>query len=166
MEQEQATATMTVLLEQAERLRQGQDSERSEELLDLIVFRLGEECYALPVEAVRGVIGKSEITPLPGTPRHLLGLTNMRGEILSVIDFKPLLGIGAAQGLPPYLVVARLGEHSVALAADSCPELLELPASCLQPMATRAAGSPHLRGQLHHEGGLVFLLELGSLLEH
>jgi len=158
-------ATASSLLEQAERLRQEQQSELIEEMLDLVVFRLAGEHYALPAASIRAVVGKSPITPLPGTPSHLLGLTNQRGEILSVLDFRPLLGLGEANGESDFLVITQVGEHALALVVDSCPDLVRLPASALQPVGAQTVGAAYLQGQLAVESGLVFLLNPAAVFE-
>jgi len=163
MIKEQPLST-AALLEQAESLRREQQAEQSEETLSLVIFHLGKERYGLPTEAVRAVVRTGDITPLPRTPAHLLGLTNLRGEILSVLDIKPLLGIPPG-GRPAYLVVCNVEEHALALASDSCPELAWPPAESLERAVTRAAGAHYVTGQITDAAGLIFLLDLKPVFE-
>ena len=60
--------------------------------IDIIVFSMGEEHYAMDVTMVREVVEMVPITPLPGTPPHMLGIINLRGEVTHVIDFSRVLG--------------------------------------------------------------------------
>lgn len=163
MEPESLSAA--ALLDRAEQLRREEPPAEAEGLLELCAFQLADERYALPADAVRAVVGKTAITPLPGTPGHLLGLINQRGEILSVVDFKPLLGLGAAAE-PPFLVIARQGEHSLAVAADSCPELLRLPGAALERPLAPTTGGQYLKGQVTQPDTVLFVLDLAALSEH
>jgi purine-binding chemotaxis protein CheW len=55
---------------------------------EVLEFRLASETYAIETACVRATSPLRELTPLPGTPAFLLGLINLRGQILSVIDLK------------------------------------------------------------------------------
>src|SRR5882757_6299566 len=57
-------------------------------MLDLLEFRLAQECYAVENRYVQEVCPLKELTPLPCTPPFLLGIVNVRGRILPVLDLK------------------------------------------------------------------------------
>jgi purine-binding chemotaxis protein CheW len=65
---------------------------QEEEQIDIIVFSMGEEYYAMDVTMVREVVEMVPITPIPRTPPHMLGILNLRGEVTHVIDFARVLG--------------------------------------------------------------------------
>ncbi len=60
-------------------------------LLEILEFTLGRERYAFASAFVREVFPLTEITPLPGLPGHVMGVVNVRGRILSVMDIRRLL---------------------------------------------------------------------------
>jgi purine-binding chemotaxis protein CheW len=62
--------------------------------VDIVEFTLGPEHYAFPSSAVREVFHLAQITPLPSVPSFVLGITNVRGRILSVVDMRRLLDLG------------------------------------------------------------------------
>jgi purine-binding chemotaxis protein CheW len=64
---------------------------RGAHLVEILEFTLGQERYAFPSLYVREVFPLTEITPLPGLPSHVLGVVNVRGRILSVMDIRRLL---------------------------------------------------------------------------
>jgi purine-binding chemotaxis protein CheW len=64
---------------------------RGTHLLEILEFALGQERYAFQSSYVREVFPLTEITPLPGLPAHVLGVVNVRGRILSVMDIRRLL---------------------------------------------------------------------------
>lgn len=63
------------------------------ELIEVAIFRLADERYALETRFVRRVERLGELTPVPGTPGALSGVVNSQGEVLAVFDLRPLLGI-------------------------------------------------------------------------
>jgi purine-binding chemotaxis protein CheW len=62
-------------------------------MLDLLEFRLAKETYALEHAFVREVVPLENLTPLPGTPKFVRGVVNVRGQILAVIDIKKLFDL-------------------------------------------------------------------------
>lgn len=86
-----------------------------------LVVRVGERRLALPIEQVEGVAIAPPISRVPGTPAGLLGLTNLRGSVLPVLDADP-----AAPGERRHLVVLTSRQHGrFGLACDWVEELAE-----------------------------------------
>ena len=65
-----------------------------EEIRQFIKIRLGEEIYGIPIEETREVTRTIHITNIPGTASHIMGLMNLHGEILCVVDVKIILNMG------------------------------------------------------------------------
>lgn len=88
-------------------------------LLEILEFTLGKERYGFPSSAVREVFRLAEITPLPGVPSYVLGVMNVRGRILSVIDIRRLLDFGDAglTNLNKAIILAN-GDMELAVLAD------------------------------------------------
>jgi purine-binding chemotaxis protein CheW len=63
------------------------------EQLALAMFQLASERYALELRWIREVARLADYTPVPGTPDHIVGLTNLRGEIVTVVDLRRLFGL-------------------------------------------------------------------------
>lgn len=84
-----AEETKRVLEERARALtREPARAEATDEWIEVVEFTLAHERYAVASEHVREVYPLEELTPLPCTPSFVLGIVNLRGEILSVIDIK------------------------------------------------------------------------------
>lgn len=105
-----------VLAERAERLArrlQPQDDGRAS--FSALVFDRAAERYALDMRYVLAVVGTGPITPVPGAPVPLLGVTNLRGEVVAVFDLPRVLAVSAPEpGRDGRLVV--LGEHGTEFA--------------------------------------------------
>lgn len=90
-----AAYVRSVLRSRAKELaRLPETPDSSVRLVEIVEFALGRERYAFPSANVREVFHLTEITPLPGLPPFVLGVTNVRGRILSVMDIRRLLDFG------------------------------------------------------------------------
>ncbi len=117
--------------------------------LEVVVFGLAEERYAIEARHVREVVRLIELTPLPGAPEFLPGVTNLRGQILAVIDLRKFFG-AAPRGLSDLsrLVVLGAGRPEFGILADTVHEVAALvEAQILNPEAAVAGvGRDYLRG--------------------
>lgn len=83
-----------VLHARAEALAKEPNRKReAEETLDVLEFLVAHEHYGIELSYVREVYPLKDLTPLPGTPAFILGVTNVRGQVLAVIDIKKLFGL-------------------------------------------------------------------------
>lgn len=117
-------------------------------------FRLSREWYALPVEHVIEVVSLVAITPLPEAEPHQLGAITVRGQTVTVIDLRPLLG-HTQQPLKlttPLIILRMDGGAPIAVLVDevdnvvNLPNDLEVPANISRLLAgiTRYDESVHL----------------------
>ena len=60
--------------------------------IQLIVFQLGEEEYALPISQIKEVVHTPPVTPMPQTPRYIQGVANIRGNVIAMVDLEEKLG--------------------------------------------------------------------------
>ncbi|MBI2413780.1 MAG: purine-binding chemotaxis protein CheW [Deltaproteobacteria bacterium] len=90
LDREEAEA---LLLKRAEAFSAVAGEAIEEGFIEVVEFRLAAERYAFESSMVREVVPISELTPMPCTPPFVLGIINLRGQILSVIDIKKLFGL-------------------------------------------------------------------------
>lgn len=119
------------------------------EMLELICFSLAGERYALETRHLREVVRLTEVTPVPGTPDHLTGVVNLRGEVLALFDLRRLFGL-ADEPLNARARVLVLGDAHAefGIVAAEVHELMPLSrAALLEPPASLAdVGREFLRG--------------------
>ena len=89
-------------------------------------LRVAAEAYAIQVTQVREVSGLGEVTPVPGAPPGVLGVRNLRGQLVPVIDLAAVLGISRV-GAPGYLLVVQVNGDQAGLAIDAVSGVSELP---------------------------------------
>ncbi len=136
--------------------------------LNLLTFNINDEIFALDLNYVREVIDKPEIMPVPDAPEFVLGVINLRGEILATIDMKLKLDLGATDiSEDDMIIIAEFGNYSTGLLIKNFPtvvqsaeELLEEP-TIIQPSIEIEL----IRGVVELEDDVIVLLNLEKLLE-
>jgi purine-binding chemotaxis protein CheW len=95
------------------------DKELFESPLEVVEFLLASEHYGIDLAHIREIHALSELTPLPGTPAFVMGLANVRGQILSVIDIKKFFGL-PEKGLTDLnkVIVVRTQQMELGILAD------------------------------------------------
>jgi purine-binding chemotaxis protein CheW len=115
--------------------------------------RAGGEHYALPIQQVLEATDVGDVTPVPGAPPEVLGVFNLRGQVLPVIDLRALLGLAEAAS-PERIVVAEQGDRRAGLAVEAIIAVDEL------PDASEAATSEFVAGAALVGDDLVGVLDL------
>jgi purine-binding chemotaxis protein CheW len=122
-----------------------------------VLVPIGEEIYAVATERVREVVTSLQITPVPTAPPWVLGLINVRGEVVPVLDTGALLGIGATPS-PCYAVVVISSSGLAGLLATSMPSVATLGEE-LGPSDLPATGGFH-----QVTGGMAVTLDIDALI--
>jgi len=102
--------------------------------------RLGEESYAVPVEHVIEVAELGELSPVPGARSSVLGVRNLRGDVLPVFDLASVLGI-AGDSLPRWLLITEHGSLRAGFAIDEVTDVGALPPVGEETQSTLLAGA-------------------------
>jgi purine-binding chemotaxis protein CheW len=121
-------------------------------------LRVGSEAYAMPVEHVREVVGLGEVAVVPGSRPEMLGVRNLRGQILPVVDLALLLGIDVTAP-PTRLLVAEAGGRAAGFAIDAVSEVGEL------QDPTEEAESDLLIGATLAGGDLIGLIDVPRVFD-
>lgn len=135
------------------------------ELRRWVSFWLGEVRYALEIQQLREVLAQARPVPVPGAPSSVLGIVNLRGEIVTLLDLGLWLGQAPACPEGPVLVLEQAG-YSLGLRVDAMSALLKrMPDEVLAP---EPVDSPALRalvcGRTADGGEMLTLLDASSLL--
>jgi purine-binding chemotaxis protein CheW len=136
----------------------------------MLLFRLGDETCAVPLDSVREVLQEYDLTPVPCTPDYVLGVISVRGEILCVLDAELLAGVGTLEFGPdnrPPLLVLTNGELEVGLAVDGIGEIVEVPADAVElPVGTAGrAQTEFVSGSMWLDGVAISVLHVDRTLQ-
>jgi purine-binding chemotaxis protein CheW len=109
--------------------------------LEVLEFRLAHERYALENRYVAEVCPLKELTPLPCTPPFVLGIVNVRGRILPVLDLKKFFDL-PEKGLTDShrIILVRGNDLELGLLADVIVDVRSIPADSLQPSLPTLSG--------------------------
>lgn len=110
----------------------GRTAEAEEE--QILLFRLGDDEFGLPIGAVSEVTRRPErLTSLPKAPAFVDGIMNLRGQVLPVIDQRRRFGVPAEESARKPVIVVRIGASQAGFVVDSVLRVAGVPASALQP---------------------------------
>jgi purine-binding chemotaxis protein CheW len=130
-----------------------------------LVFQAAGLRYALPIEAVREVQRIVAFCPVPGATGGLIGMFDLRGEVVAAIDFGEMVGLGCSErGLDTPMVIMQSGDRRAALVVDEVEDVVEMDDRSmravpgLHPLAERALG------MFTDDGGLLTVLDPGRLV--
>lgn len=146
-------------------LRRVQDQRQSR----WVGFELGVQRYAVPIEGVREVLAHADIEPVPGAPMDVLGVTNLRGRIVTVLELSRRLGLGLPAAAGSCIVVVEHQGEPVALRVDRIAELYAVADNAIHapPQVARNGGHPAVRGVVSRGERIITLLDVAGLLnEH
>ncbi len=107
-------------------------------------FTLGNEGYAIPLLSVREVIAMPETTKIPGTPPYFLGIMNLRGQVISVVDLRAKYQIKPKEAGETAVIICDLSPVCIGVVVDSINFVF-------QPSETEVSGPPELPGSKHSE---------------
>jgi purine-binding chemotaxis protein CheW len=136
-----------------------------------LIFHLSQESYALPVLKVREIIRVPDITPIPQMPAFILGVINLRGKIVPVVDVRLRFGMSATEMTPATcVVVAQVatprGERIPAgLLVDEVEDVISIAASDIEETPKFGNfNSEFVTGMAKVKGRVVAMLEVDHLL--
>ena len=150
-----------------------EDDELSDEvshkkLLRVLVFSLGKENYCVDVRQAKEVMKMPETTRVPNVPAFVIGVANLRGEIISILDMHYFFGLepqGKSQEVR--VIVTDLTGDSVGLRVDRVKDTIGIDEAEIQaPLATlkgRLAG--YTKGQVTHGEDILIFLDLEKVLQ-
>jgi len=136
-------------------------------LLQWVTFRLDEEKYGINVMAVQEVLKVTEITQVPGAPDFVLGIINLRGNVVTVIDTRSRFGLEPCDVTDNTRVVVIESEKQViGILVDSVAEVVYLKASEIDdaPNVGNDESAQFIQGVSNRDGELLILVDLDKLL--
>lgn len=134
-------------------------------LTQLVAFTLDGQQYALRLACVQRIAPVVEPAPLPKAPEIILGVINLQGAILPVLNVRKRFGFEEREiDLSDRLIVARTARRSVALLVDSVTGVVERPKDEITDVDTIVPGAEYLEGVLKLENGILFIHDLDRFL--
>jgi len=133
----------------------------------LVIFRLGEDYFAMHIANVNEIIRLQKITPVPKAPPFVEGVTNLRGRVIPVIDLRKRFGLEARdQGYMTRIIVADHEGKLIGMIVDGVDEVLTVPADAIEPPdeIVVSVDSEFLAGIVRLDERLIILLDQEQVL--
>lgn len=147
-------------------IRDDDDAAGAEEAGQLLLFDLADRVYACEVAPVREIVPFQRATRLPGAPAHVLGLINLRGTIVTVIDLGRRLGVTETARKRGSVILVEFGQKVVGLAVDSMRDVHQArDAQFEAPLASMPEGAA-VRGVGQVAGLVVVLLDVEAIVRN
>ena len=134
---------------------------------ELIVVEIQGQRFAIDIMSVREIRGWSPTTRLPQAPDYVLGMINLRGSVLPVIDSSSRLGLGPSEpNAASVVIVAEVDDRVAGLLVEAVCDILALGEGTLQPVPEVGDARVHdfVRGVITTDAGIVTLLALDFVL--
>lgn len=139
----------------------------NDEVLQWVTYRLGEETYGINVMQVQEVLRYTEIAPVPGAPDYVLGIINLRGNVVTVIDTRARFGLPSSETTDnTRIVIIESDEQVVGILVDSVAEVVYLRSSEIDsaPNVGTEESAKFIQGVSNRDGELLILVDLNKLL--
>jgi purine-binding chemotaxis protein CheW len=140
---------------------------QTEELFQLVSFTIGQEEFGLDIQRIQEINRMVEITRVPNSPEFVVGVINLRGKVIPIIDLRKRFGF------PPKdsdkntrIIVVELDNMVVGFVVDAVREVIRIPKNITEPPPAIIAGigSEYITSVAKMDNRLLILLDLERLL--
>ncbi len=137
----------------------------------VLTFVLGSETYGVDILRVQEIRGWSAVTKIPNSPPHVLGVLNLRGSIVPVVDLRKRFSLEQAEYTAITVIIVlsvrgEAGRRDFGVVVDGVSDVVDVQASAVRPtpdLGCRAA-TDHIRGLVPVNDRMVVLLDLDRLI--
>lgn len=132
-----------------------------------VTFRLDEEVYGINVMLVQEVLRITDIAPVPGAPNYVVGIINLRGNVVTVIDTRMRFGLPSREMDDSTRIVIIETEHqTVGIIVDSVSEVVDIYSNEIEtaPNVGNDETARYIDGVVSRGDELLILVDLNKLL--
>ncbi|TAL74998.1 MAG: purine-binding chemotaxis protein CheW [Rhodanobacter sp.] len=132
-----------------------------------LTFSLAGEEYGVDILAVREIRGWSRVTRIPQAPPHVLGVLNLRGAVVPVMDLRLRFGIERAEyGVNTVMIVVAVEGRLFGIVVDAVSDVIDIDPAAIKPVPDMGAivDTRYLKGLATHVERMVMLLDVEKLM--
>ncbi len=136
-------------------------------VLRWVTFRLDKEKYCINVMLVQEVLRVSEIAPVPGAPSYVLGIINLRGNVVTVVDTRKRFGLMLKEiDDSTRIVIIEVNSNVIGMLVDSVADVVDLRKSEIEsaPNVGTDESSKYIQGVASRESELLIVVDLNKFL--
>lgn len=142
-------------------------SNSSDGSFQCVTFTLEGEVYGINVMQVQEVLRETEVAPVPGAPHYVIGIINLRGNVVSVIDARSRFGLMPKENDDlTRIIVIEASSHTIGILVDSVAEVVDIDRSEIEtaPNVGNDETSKYIDGVVSRGEQLLILVDLNKLL--
>lgn len=132
--------------------------------MQIVVFKLADEHFAVETEKVQGINDMMSITRVPKAPKYIQGLINLRGSIKSLVDINMLLNIKSSSE-KNNIIILTVEDEEIGISVDEVEEVLDIEESSIQKLEKDSKAQPYVKGILNYEDKLLTIIDIDKLLD-
>lgn len=133
--------------------------------MQIVVFKVNEEQFAVEASNVQSINDMMEITKVPKSATYIKGLINLRGNIISLLDINLLLDIEKGAGAQENIIILNLKEESVGVTVDQVDEVLEIEENIIEKVESDRNKS-YIKGVINFKDRIVTLIDIAKLIQN
>lgn len=133
-----------------------------------VIFKVGEGEYGLDVSQVNAIETLSSVVPVPNAASHILGIMNLRGEVLPVYSLRIKFGLPETSTDEQTKIIVTVSNGvKVAYKVDAVKEIIECTQETLEefPSIVRTSDTAYVDSVVNHQGRLILLLNHDRMLK-
>ncbi|MCP4433336.1 MAG: chemotaxis protein CheW [Gammaproteobacteria bacterium] len=145
----------------------GESATDMQQYMQCVTFTLEDETYGINVMQVQEVLREIEVAPVPGAPHYVMGIINLRGNVVSVIDARIRFGLPAKESTDlTRIIVIEVQQHIIGILVDSVAEVVDIKRSEIEtaPNVGTDETSKYIDGVVSRDDKLFILVDLNKLL--
>jgi purine-binding chemotaxis protein CheW len=138
-----------------------------DELLQLVSFNIGDEEFGVDILKVQEINRMVQVTRVPNTPDYVLGVINLRGKVIPIIDMRNRLGMATKEfDKDTRIVIVEIESKVIGFVVDAVSEVIRINKSITEPPPPMVAGidSEYITAIGKLEDRLLILLDLRKIL--
>lgn len=138
----------------------------SEVIQQFCGFRIGKGHYAIPVLSVQEVVKPQAVTPIPLAQKHIKGLINLRGQIVTAVSIRQLFNLEEKLDSPHMNVIVKSKEGLFSFVVDEILDVIDIQDSSLAPPPETISGAvkQFLKSVYKNEKDLVLLIDVEKII--
>ncbi|MEG0773001.1 chemotaxis protein CheW [Clostridium sp.] len=132
--------------------------------MQVVVFNIGDEQFAVETSNVQSINDLMKITKVPKAPSYIKGLINLRGNIISILDINLLLGMTVGDDKNDNIIILKLQDELVGITVDNVDEVMEFNEEELEKLHSEMDKS-YIKGVINLKDRIITLIDFEKMLQ-
>ena len=145
------------------------EEKKSKKTIRVLSFLLGGENYCVGIAETKEVIRPPEVTRVPTAPEFIVGIINLRGEIISILDIRHFFGLPLKEKTRDMrVIISDVAGSAIGIMVDEVKDTIEIEESAIQPPISTLKGrlAEYTKGQAKIGKSILILLDLKKILRN